>query len=118
MDMGLAPLRRPSHSSMTRSSSSSTVAVAGRLPGLPASSPSPENGRFDPALGAGGGGALALAGTVMQATFRNPLASPDIIGTAAGAAFGGALAIVFGWADLGVVVTPLLALLGCISPRT
>ena len=62
-----------------------------------------------------GGGALALAGTVMQATFRNPLASPDIIGTAAGAAFGGALAIVFGWADLGVVFTPLLALLGAVG---
>ena len=62
-----------------------------------------------------GGGALALAGTVMQATFRNPLASPDIIGTAAGAAFGGALAIVFGWADLGVVFTPLLALMGAVG---
>jgi len=62
-----------------------------------------------------GGGALALAGTVMQATFRNPLASPDIIGTAAGAAFGGALAIVFGWADLGVVVTPLMALAGAVG---
>ena len=46
-----------------------------------------------------GGGALALAGTVMQATFRNPLASPDIIGTAAGAAFGGALLRTSGTAD-------------------
>ena len=62
-----------------------------------------------------GGAALALAGTVMQATFRNPLASPDIIGTAAGAAFGGAIAIVFGWADLGVVMTPLLALGGAVG---
>lgn len=62
-----------------------------------------------------GGAALALAGTVMQATFRNPLASPDIIGTAAGAAFGGALAIVFGWADLGVVMTPLFALAGAVG---
>lgn len=59
-----------------------------------------------------GGASLALAGTVMQATFRNPLASPDIVGTAAGAAFGGALAIVFGVADLAVVATPLAALLG------
>ena len=30
------------------------------------------------------GAALALAGAVMQATFRNPLASPDVIGTSAG----------------------------------
>lgn len=59
-----------------------------------------------------GGASLALAGTVMQATFRNPLASPDIVGTAAGAAFGGALAIVFGVADLAVVATPLAALCG------
>ena len=34
-----------------------------------------------------GGAALALAGAVMQATFRNPLASPDLVGTSAGAAF-------------------------------
>ena len=59
-----------------------------------------------------GGAALALAGTVLQATFRNPLASPDLVGTTAGAAFGGALAIVTGWAKLGVVVTPAASLVG------
>lgn len=62
-----------------------------------------------------GGAALALAGTVMQASFRNPLASPDIIGTAAGAAFGGALAIVFRLADASVFATPIAALLGAIG---
>lgn len=62
-----------------------------------------------------GGAALALAGTVMQASFRNPLASPDIIGTAAGAAFGGAIAIVFGWSQLAVVFTPLAALAGAVG---
>lgn len=36
-----------------------------------------------------GGAALAMAGAMMQATLRNPLASPDFVGTAAGAAFGG-----------------------------
>ncbi|HEB52376.1 MAG TPA: iron ABC transporter permease [bacterium] len=61
-----------------------------------------------------GGGSLAVAGTVMQATFRNPLASPDIIGTAAGAAFGAALAIVFGWADQFVGAAPLVAMLGAV----
>lgn len=59
-----------------------------------------------------GGAALALAGTVLQATFRNPLASPDLVGTTAGAAFGGALAIVTGWSQLGVVVTPAASLAG------
>jgi iron complex transport system permease protein len=51
----------------------------------------------------------------MQASFRNPLASPDIIGTAAGAAFGGALAIVFKLADASVFATPIAALLGAVG---
>ncbi|MEZ6036810.1 MAG: iron ABC transporter permease [Planctomycetota bacterium] len=62
-----------------------------------------------------GGASLALAGTVMQASFRNPLASPDVIGTAAGAAFGGAIAIVAGLADRAVFMTPLLSLGGAIG---
>lgn len=40
-----------------------------------------------------GGACLAMAGTVMQAVFRNPLASPEVIGTTQGAAFGGVVAI-------------------------
>ena len=59
-----------------------------------------------------GGAALALAGTVMQATFRNPLASPDLVGTTAGAALGGALMIVLDLSRVGVVATPLGSLLG------
>lgn len=65
-----------------------------------------------------GGAALALAGTVMQASFRNPLASPDIIGTAAGAAFGGAVAIVSDWSQLSVFITPLAALVGAVGVTT
>lgn len=60
------------------------------------------------------GGALALAGAVMQAAFRNPLAAPDVIGTSAGAAFGGALAIVSGLVWLGVLAAPLSALIGAL----
>lgn len=59
-----------------------------------------------------GGAALAMAGTVMQATFRNPLASPDLVGTAAGAAFGGVLAVVLHLADESVLATPLASLFG------
>lgn len=59
-----------------------------------------------------GGAALAMAGTVMQATFRNPLASPDLVGTAAGAALGGALAIVLGLAETSLLIVPLASLLG------
>ncbi|MGE0801776.1 MAG: FecCD family ABC transporter permease [Lautropia sp.] len=39
------------------------------------------------------GAALALAGACFQTIFRNPLVSPDILGVAAGAGFGAALAI-------------------------
>ncbi|MFM1874221.1 MAG: hypothetical protein RL398_3643 [Planctomycetota bacterium] len=59
-----------------------------------------------------GGAALAMAGTIMQATFRNPLASPDLVGTAAGAALGGALAIVLGLAETSLWIVPLASLLG------
>jgi iron complex transport system permease protein len=59
-----------------------------------------------------GGAALAMAGVVMQAAFRNPLASPDLVGTAAGAAFGGALAIVFSLAGIAVIAVPLCSLAG------
>ncbi len=59
-----------------------------------------------------GGASLAMAGTAMQATFRNPLASPDLVGTAAGAAFGGALVIVCGLARIGVLAVPVASLLG------
>lgn len=59
-----------------------------------------------------GGAALAMAGTVMQATFRNPLASPDLVGTAAGAAFGGVLAVVLRLADQSVLATPVASLVG------
>jgi iron complex transport system permease protein len=42
------------------------------------------------------GAALGLAGGMFQATLRNPLASPDVVGTAHGAAFAGVLALLMG----------------------
>lgn len=39
------------------------------------------------------GSALTMSGTSMQALFRNPLVSPDILGLSAGAAFGASLAL-------------------------
>ena len=59
-----------------------------------------------------GGASLGLAGTVMQAAFRNPLASPDVVGTAAGAAFGGAVAIASGFAVASVLAAPIAAMFG------
>lgn len=39
------------------------------------------------------GAALAIAGVLVQGLFRNPLASPSILGTTAGASLGGVLAL-------------------------
>ena len=39
------------------------------------------------------GGGLAIAGTVFQGIFRNPLVNPDILGVSSDAAFGAALGI-------------------------
>jgi len=39
------------------------------------------------------GGALAVAGVLVQGLFRNPLASPSILGTTAGASLGGVLVL-------------------------
>ncbi len=39
------------------------------------------------------GASLAVAGTAAQALFQNPLASPDVLGTTAGATLGGQLAL-------------------------
>ena len=49
------------------------------------------SGRIGAAFGIGA--ALAMAGVVVQAVFQNPLAGPSIIGTTAGAALGGQLAL-------------------------
>lgn len=46
-------------------------------------------------LGVAGGFGLGLAGFVYQTVFRNPLASPDIIGVASGASAGAAAGILF-----------------------
>ena len=42
------------------------------------------------------GAALAIAGTIMQAIFRNPLADPGIIGTSGGGALGAVIVIALG----------------------
>ena len=39
------------------------------------------------------GSALAVAGVIAQGLFRNPLASPDILGTTAGASFAGKVSL-------------------------
>ena len=46
-------------------------------------------------VGAAGGFALGAAGFVYQTVFRNPLASPDVIGVSSGASAGAAAGILF-----------------------
>lgn len=56
------------------------------------------------------GSALACAGCTMQGMFRNPMASPYIVGVSSGAAFGASLAIVLGIVPASLTI-PLMAFL-------
>lgn len=56
------------------------------------------------------GGSLAVSGTVMQGLFRNPLATPYILGVASGGSAGAALVILLGFG--GALFLPLGALVG------
>lgn len=60
------------------------------------------------------GGSLAVAGTAMQGIFRNPMASPYILGLSSGAAFGASLAIVLGFSVVsGSFAIPAMAFIFC-----
>ncbi|MBG9329274.1 iron ABC transporter permease [Corynebacterium belfantii] len=61
------------------------------------------------------GGALAISGATLQALFRNPLVSPDVIGVSSASAFGGVLMIMLQLGSIAIVTgaftTGLLAAL-------
>ncbi len=63
------------------------------------------------------GMALALAGTIFQSLFRNPMADPGIVGSSQGAALGATLAFFFSvdfhWG--GLSATPVFAFLGALA---
>lgn len=61
-----------------------------------------------------GGASLAVAGTIMQAVFRNPLASPEILGTAQGSALGATIAIALGLASASTFWVPVSAVIGAL----
>lgn len=64
------------------------------------------------------GAALAVGGVVVQGLFRNPLASPSVLGTTAGASLGGQLALLgYGLVGVGagVVVPEMILPLGCFA---
>ncbi|HVW22477.1 MAG TPA: iron ABC transporter permease [Opitutaceae bacterium] len=58
------------------------------------------------------GAALSASGLVMQAFFRNSLASPGLLGVSSGGAAGAVIAIAFGWASLSLWCLPLSAMAG------
>ena len=60
-------------------------------------------------LGALVGGALGIAGALMQGLFKNPLADPYIVGLSSGAGLGAAIAIMFGITIFGGFTVPILA---------
>lgn len=61
------------------------------------------------------GAALAAGGLIMQAYFRNSLASPDLLGVSSGAAVGAVSAIVWGWTLAGLWVLPAMAVAGAVA---
>lgn len=60
------------------------------------------------------GSALAASGLVMQAYFRNSLASPDLLGVSAGGAAGAVIAIGAGWAMAAFMLVPVAAVAGAL----
>ncbi len=65
-------------------------------------------------FGIGVGAGLAVTGGVMQAVFRNPLATPYILGLSSGASLGAALAIMFSIPFIPLAVAqPILAFILC-----
>jgi iron complex transport system permease protein len=58
------------------------------------------------------GAALAASGVVMQAFFRNPLASPGLLGVSSGGALGAVIIIALGWTSMGLFVLPLASIVG------
>lgn len=66
-------------------------------------------------LGTLAGAGLAVAGAVWQGVLRNPLADPYLIGASAGAAVGGALALLFGVGAGVSWALPLQAFIGSVA---
>ena len=66
------------------------------------------------AIGIFVGMGLAIAGCAMQAVFRNPLASPYILGLSSGASVGAAVSMIFAIPFIPLAIsTPLLAFVSC-----
>jgi iron complex transport system permease protein len=65
--------------------------------------------------GLGVGSLLALAGVLLQALFRNPLADPFVLGVSGGAAVGALLAMIAGAAAVAVQSAAVVGALGAVA---
>ncbi|GAA3936239.1 iron ABC transporter permease [Litoribacillus peritrichatus] len=63
-------------------------------------------------IGIFAGACLAICGAVMQGMFRNPLASPSVLGVSAGASLGAVIALYSGLAAITVWALPTFAFIG------
>ncbi|MCP3669529.1 MAG: iron ABC transporter permease [Gammaproteobacteria bacterium] len=61
------------------------------------------------------GATLGLCGAVMQGLLRNPLASPGLIGSSSGAAFGAVLVLYLGITDVVQLALPVGGMLGSLA---
>ena len=61
------------------------------------------------------GACLSVAGLSFQSLFKNPMASPDILGASSGAGFGAALAIYYGASAFGVSCNAFAFGLACVG---
>lgn len=66
-------------------------------------------------VGAVGGFALGISGFVFQTVFRNPLASPDIVGVSSGASAGAAVGILFLSGGMAVTGSAFLGALAAVG---
>jgi iron complex transport system permease protein len=64
------------------------------------------------------GAALAMGGVAMQGLFRNPMASPDILGVSTGASLGAVIAVSTGLFAVNIFFLPLLAIVGALLAST
>jgi iron complex transport system permease protein len=60
------------------------------------------------------GASLAVAGAQLQGLFRNPLASPDVIGTSSGGALGAVMALASGLAMHSLFYLPVMSFIGAL----
>lgn len=61
------------------------------------------------------GAALSGSGLVMQAYFRNSLASPGLLGVSSGGAAGAVVAIALGWVSFSLWILPVAATVGALA---